>query len=62
MIVNPWGCNCLPVLVRLDENALVQFVIRNRSIADADLDKYPIQAFAGRIMGRYWYNESFGGR
>lgn len=62
MIVNPWGCNCLPVLVRLDENALVEFIIRNRSITDADLAKYPIQAFAGRIMGRYWYNESFGGR
>lgn len=60
MIVNPWGCNCLPVLVRLDENARVEFAIRNRSISD--LDNYPIKAFAGRIMGRYWYNESFGGR
>lgn len=60
MIVNPWGYNCLPVLVRLDENARVEFVLRNRSISD--LDQYPIKAFAGRIMGRYWYNESFGGR
>ena len=62
MIVNPWGCNCLPVLVRLDENARVEFVIRNRSITDSQLPDYPIRAFAGRIMGRYWYNESFGGR
>jgi len=75
-IINPWGNNCLPVAVRLDENARVEFVIRNRSINDADLQavfdpvtgklltapKYPIRAFAGRIMGRYWYNESFGGR
>jgi hypothetical protein len=60
MIVNPWGCNCLPVLVRLDENARVEFVLRNRSISN--LDAYPIKAFAGRIMGRYWYNEIFGGR
>ena len=75
MIVNPWGYNCLPVLVRLDENARVEFVIRNRGIKDDDLKerlqteglpplppRYPIRAFAGRIMGRYWYNESFGGR
>jgi hypothetical protein len=76
MIVNPWGYNCLPVLVRLDENARVEFVIRNRGIKDDDLKerplveedtqpqppRYPIRAFAGRIMGRYWYNDSFGGR
>jgi hypothetical protein len=63
MIVNPWGYNCLPVSVRLDENARVEFILRNRAITDADLkDKYPIRAFAGRIMGRYWYNDSFGGR
>jgi hypothetical protein len=74
MIVNPWGYNCLPVLVRLEENARVEFVIRNRGIKDDDLEgrtipespprflRYPIRAFAGRIMGRYWYNDSFGGR
>jgi hypothetical protein len=61
-IVNPWGYNCLPVLVRLDENARVEFVLRNRAIKDTDLPTYPIKAFAGRIMGRYWYNDSFGGR
>ncbi|MBI1925780.1 hypothetical protein HYR99_16210 [Candidatus Poribacteria bacterium] len=60
MIINPWGYNCLPVSIRLDENARVELVIRNRSISD--LSTYPIKAFAGRIMGRYWYNESFGGR
>ncbi len=42
MIVNPWGYNCLPVLVRLDENARVEFVLRNRSISD--LDKLPDQS------------------
>jgi hypothetical protein len=63
MIVNPWGYNCLPVLVRLDENAKVEFVLRNRSISNLDGPKgYPIKAFAGRVMGRYWYNETFGGR
>jgi hypothetical protein len=65
LIVNPWGYNCLPVLVRLDENARVEFVLRNRSISDdrfTGTNSYPIRAFAGRIMGRYWYNDSFGGR
>ena len=62
MIMNPWGYNCLPVAIRLDENARVEFVIRNRSVSDAQLPCYPIRAFAGRILGRYWYNESFGGR
>jgi hypothetical protein len=62
LIVNPWAYNCLPVLVRLDENARVEFVLRNRAIKDTDLQNYPIKAFAGRIMGRYWYNDSFGGR
>ncbi len=60
VIANPWGYNCLPVVVRLDENARVEFILRNRSVDD--LANYPIKAFAGRIMGRYWYNESFGSR
>jgi hypothetical protein len=60
LIVNPWGYNCLPVAVRLDENAKVEFVLRNRSASNAGDDR--IKAFAGRIMGRYWYNDSFGGR
>ena len=62
LIVNPWGYNCLPIAVRLDENARVEFVLSNRAVSDAKLASYPIQAFAGRIMGRYWYNDSFGGR
>lgn len=60
MIINPWGCNCLPVLVKLDENARIEIALRNRSITN--LDDYPIKAFAGRFMGRYWYNSGFGGR
>ena len=46
--------------VRLDENAKVEFVLRNRSASNGGPDE--ITAFAGRIMGRYWYNDSFGGR
>ena len=61
-IINPWGYNCFPIFIRLDENAKVELVIRNRSVKDDQLPDYPIKAFAGRIMGRYWYNDVFGRR
>jgi hypothetical protein len=57
MIINPWGQNCLPVLIRLDENAKLEFVIRN-----VNYSENKINLIAGRIIGRYWYNRSFGGR
>jgi hypothetical protein len=60
MIVNPWGFNFFQVSIRLDENAKVEFVLSNRSVRK--LDDYPIKAFGGRISGRYWYNQAFGGR
>jgi hypothetical protein len=60
LIVNPWGYNCLPVAVRLDENAKVEFIIRNRSADNTGANS--IDVFAGRIVGYYWYNEIFGGR
>jgi hypothetical protein len=45
MIINPWGHNCFPIFIRLDENAKVEFVIRNRSVPDEQLDEddYPIK-------------------
>jgi len=57
MIVNPWGQNCLPVLIRLDENAKLEFIIRN-----VNYSENKINLLAGRIIGRYWYNRTFGGR
>lgn len=61
-IINPWGYNCLPIAIRLDENARVELAIRNISIPEARFGDYPINVFGGRLVGRYWYNESFGGR
>lgn len=57
MIVNPWGQNCLPVLIRLDENAKLEFIIRNVNYTGSEE-----KLIAGRIIGRYWYNRTFGGR
>src|SRR5262245_16769351 len=49
LIVNPWGNNCLPVAVRLDENAKLEFVIRNRAGDTTSDDR--IKVFAGRLVG-----------
>lgn len=57
MIINPWGQNCLPVQIRLDENAKLEFIIRNVNHTGDEL-----KLVAGRIIGRYWYNRNFGGR
>lgn len=61
-VINPWGYNCLPISIRLDENARVELAIRNLSIPEKEFGNYPIKVFGGRLVGRYWYNESFGGR
>lgn len=63
-ILNPWGYNNYQVAIRLDENALVEFLLRNRGVRDEWIDSgsYPIYAFGGRLMGRYWYNAAFGSR
>jgi len=60
LIVNPWGWNNYPVSIRLDENAKIEFIVRNRSY-----DKVKsgiITKVGGRIFGRYWYNRIFGGQ
>jgi len=58
LIVNPWGMNNFCVTIRLDENARVEMVIRRRRGAEIN----GLALFAGRLVGRYWYNETFGGR
>ncbi len=60
LIINPWGYNNYQLTIRLDENARVAFLIRNRGVADGQLQSYPIRAFAGRLAGRYWYNQAHG--
>jgi hypothetical protein len=58
LIVNPWGMNNFCVAIRLDENARVEMAIRRRTGAQIN----GLTLFAGRLVGRYWYNETFGGR
>jgi len=54
-IVNPWGYGSYGFQVRLDENALVEFVVNHNGGIDED-----IEVVGGRIMGRYWYNRIYG--
>jgi len=58
LIVNPWGANYLEFATRLKENARVEIAIRNVGAEGANGPA----AFAGRLMGRYWYNDTFGTR
>jgi hypothetical protein len=53
-ILNPWGYGGFPVQLRLEEGCLVELVIRN--IGGSGLD-----IVGGRLQGRIWYNEQFGG-
>lgn len=52
-ILNPWGCSSFPIAIRLDENAKVEFVVRN-------VGGSAITKVGGRIMGRYWFNADYG--
>lgn len=54
-IVNPWGYGSYPINVRLDEGSTLEMVAR---IIDDDPN---INSIGGRIVGRFWYNESYGG-
>lgn len=60
ILINPWGLGCYPIAIRLDENAKVELVVRNRDYKDRD-GMFPIKEVGGRISGRYWYNRVYGG-
>jgi len=58
-IVNPWGYGSFQVSIRLDENATVEFVVRNIN-RPVDPDETKRERVGGRIVGRYWYNTAYG--
>ena len=56
-IVNPWGLLGFPIYLRLEEGCVLEFVIRNVGAPpEPELEKV-----GGRILGRYWYNNIYGG-
>jgi hypothetical protein len=64
-IVNPWGYGSFSVNLRLDEDSTIEFVARG-VVDDGRLTGTPavgpITVVGGRILGRFWYNECYGGR
>ncbi|MDZ7361166.1 MAG: hypothetical protein ONB46_10620 [candidate division KSB1 bacterium] len=60
ILINPWGIGCYPIAVRLDENAKIELIVRNRGYNDQG-GLFPINKVGGRISGRYWYNRVYGG-
>ena len=60
-IVNPWGYGSFGVAIRLDENATVEFVVRNTRLYPGPRGaRARDQAVGGRIVGRFWYNPAYG--
>jgi hypothetical protein len=58
-ILNPWGQSGMPVHLRLEESCLVELVLRNINVpAGAPV---ALTLVGGRITGRYWYNNEYGG-
>ena len=57
-IVNPWGYGSFGLTIRLDENATVEFIIRNNNYIPPAKKK--IERVGGRIVGRFWYNPAYG--
>jgi hypothetical protein len=58
-VLNPWGQSGMPVHLRLEESCLVELVLRNVNASVGDPNA--IAFVGGRITGRYWYNNEYGG-
>lgn len=58
-IVNPWGYGSYPVNIRLDEDSTIELIAR-RVAAIGSLPNPTINVIGGRIVGRFWYNASYG--
>lgn len=58
-IINPWGWGSFPVSIRLDENSVVEFVVRNTGYTPP-AGAPAITRIGGRLLGRYWFNPIYG--
>ena len=53
-IINPWGIHGFPINLRLNGDNAIEFVVRCKK------EEGNLSQVGGRIMGRYWYNETYG--
>ncbi|MGH9310065.1 MAG: hypothetical protein ACRD1U_11865 [Vicinamibacterales bacterium] len=56
-IINPWGLSGFPVYLRLEEGSVVELAVRRVGSSQGK----EISKVGGRILGRYWYDGSYGG-
>lgn len=66
LILNPWGFGSFPTSIRIEEQARVELVVSGVEPGDTgtskDIKQFPAPSrIAGRIAGKYWYNEAYGG-
>ena len=59
-IVNPWGDGSFGVSIRLDENATVEFTVRNVAHPALGRPETEVRRIGGRIVGRFWDNPAYG--
>ena len=60
LVLSPWGRTAFPVNLRLEEGCAVRFVVR-RVAPPPGVQEVTLSQVGGRLMGRSWYNASFGG-
>ncbi len=56
-ILNPWGVGSFNVILRLEESARLEFIVRNLT---RNLVPKTEELLGGRLLGRYWYNTTYG--
>jgi hypothetical protein len=57
-IVNPWGYGSFPVNIRLEEDSIIEFVVRG--IDSSISANKRVASVGGRLVGRFWYNAAYG--
>ena len=60
LILNPWGCNALPIHLRLEEGCTLRFVVRKVTPVAGETE-VKLSQVGGRLLGRTWYNTMYGG-
>jgi len=56
-IINPWGLAGFPIHLRLEEGCVIELAVRRTG----DDRGKTLSKVGGRILGRYWYNDLYGG-
>jgi hypothetical protein len=65
-IVNPWGTGCFPVPIRLEQQVEVTLTVRRveprPDAVPEDPPPQQVKVVGGRIVGRFWFDETHGDR